>query len=113
MPIKHLNTKARRARRVHSKITGSAKRPRLSVSRSNKHLFAQLIDDAKGRTLTGLSTKKLTGDKTARAKLLGEHLAKQAKTLKISQAVFDRGNKRYHGRLQALADAARQHGLRI
>ncbi len=113
MTIKLTSAKLRRQTRVRGKISGTKTNPRLTVHRSNKHLIAQLVDDTQGRTLAGLSTSKLKGTKTERATILGEHIAQKAKDLKITQAVFDRGSFRYHGRLKALADAARAKGLKI
>lgn len=109
------NPKIRRALRVRAKIQGNAATPRLSVFRSNQHLFAQLIDDAKSKTLVGLSTKTLKekGTKTSKASALGELIAKEALKLKIKTAIFDRGFFRYHGRLRTFADAARKSGLKI
>lgn len=110
---KKKTAKVRRLTRVRSKISGTATQPRLSVHKSNAHLFAQLIDDVKGITLAGISTGKLKGTKTEKAKQLGEQIAEKAKSLKITSAVFDRGYNRYHGRLRSLAEAAREKGLKI
>lgn len=105
----------RRQARVRSKLMGTADRPRLSVDRSSKNLSAQLIDDVAHKTLTGLSTTalKTKGTKTEKAKALGEALAKKAAELKIKAAIFDRGSYRYHGRIKALAESAREAGLKI
>jgi large subunit ribosomal protein L18 len=103
-----------RAKRVRSKIIGSAERPRLSVKISNLHISAQLIDDAASKTLGYVSTvgqKSLKGTMSEKAAWVGEEIAKQAKTAKINSVVFDRGGKLYHGRVAALADAARKAGL--
>ena len=102
-----------RANRTRAKIHGTAERPRLSVNISNKHVTAQLIDDDKGATLVYATTvgSKLTGTKTELASKIGTELGHQAKTAKISKAVFDRGSKLYAGRMSALADAARKEGL--
>src|SRR6266496_2526193 len=98
--------KSRRHFRLRKKVVGSAQRPRLVVSRSSRHLFAQLVDDGKGVTIASASTFKLTdGDKTARAKQLGQQLAGVAKDAGISRVVFDRGGNRYTGRVAAFADA--------
>jgi len=104
----------RRRRRVRAKIRGSAERPRLSVYRSNRGVFAQLIDDDKGHTIAQVSwvesdLKKLSGGE--QAKKAGELLASRAKDAGISTCVFDRGGYRYHGRVQALAEGAREGGL--
>jgi large subunit ribosomal protein L18 len=104
--------KSRRHFRLRKKVVGSAERPRLVVSRSSRHLFAQLVDDSLGVTLLSASTFNVVdGDKTARAKQLGERLAKQAKDAGITTVVFDRGGNTYTGRVAAFADAAREAGL--
>ena len=107
---------ARRHLRVRKKVAGSATRPRLVVNRSARHIFAQIIDDTVGRTLASASTLDETirgteGDKTAKARQVGELLARQAAEAGITSVVFDRGGYAYHGRLAALADAAREGGL--
>jgi large subunit ribosomal protein L18 len=104
--------KARRHFRLRKKVTGSAERPRLVVSRSARHLYAQVVDDNKGVTLASASTYKLTeGDKTARAKQIGTQLAEAAKAAGVSKVVFDRAGNTYTGRVAAFADAAREAGL--
>jgi large subunit ribosomal protein L18 len=104
--------KARRHFRLRKKVAGSAERPRLVVSRSARHLYAQVVDDAKGVTLASASTYKLTdGDKTARAKQIGTQLAEAAKAAGVSKVVFDRAGNTYTGRVAAFADAAREAGL--
>jgi large subunit ribosomal protein L18 len=104
--------KSRRHFRLRKKVVGSAQRPRLVVSRSSRHLFAQLVDDGKGVTIASASTFKLTdGDKTARAKQLGQQLANVAIDAGITRVVFDRGGNKYTGRVAAFADAAREAGL--
>ena len=104
--------RSRRHFRLRKKVTGSAERPRLVVSRSSRHLFVQLVDDAKGVTLASASTYKLNdGDKTAQAKVLGAQLADAAKAAGVSKVVFDRGGNTYTGRIAAFADAARAAGL--
>jgi large subunit ribosomal protein L18 len=104
--------KSRRHFRLRKKVVGSADRPRLVVSRSSRHLFAQLVDDSRGVTLLSASTFKVAdGDKTARAKQLGERLAQAAKDAGITTVVFDRGGNTYTGRVAAFADAAREAGL--
>jgi large subunit ribosomal protein L18 len=110
--------RARRHLRVRKKITGSTARPRLVVNRSAKHLFAQIVDDTAGRTLASASTldadiKGADGDKTAKAKLVGALLAERAKSAGITAVVFDRGGFKYHGRVAALADSAREGGLTL
>ena len=104
--------RSRRHFRLRKKVVGSAERPRLVVTRSSRHLFAQVVDDAKGVTLASASTFKLTsGDKKARAKELGSTLADAAKAAGVTQVVFDRGGNTYTGRIAAFADAAREAGL--
>jgi large subunit ribosomal protein L18 len=106
----------KRRRRVRAKIRGSAERPRISVFRSNRGLFAQLIDDDSGRTLTsvGWTEADLRGlGRMEQAKRLGELLAQRASEAGVSDAVFDRGGYQYHGRVRALAEGAREGGLRF
>jgi large subunit ribosomal protein L18 len=104
--------KSRRHFRLRKKVVGSAERPRLVVTRSARHLFAQIVDDGKGVTLASASTYKLTdGDKSAQAKELGAKLADVAKSAGVSKVVFDRGGNTYTGRIAAFADAAREAGL--
>ena len=108
--------RSRRHSRVREKIRGSADRPRLAVFRSITHIYAQLIDDNAGKTLVAASSTALKGEKakkTERAKAVGQALGEQAKAKGIAEAIFDRGGYRYHGRVKALADAAREAGLRI
>ena len=109
---------ARRQRRIRGKVTGTAERPRLCVSRSNGHIYAQVIDDRAGRTIVAASTLdpeikgaiKLGSNKDA-AKLVGETVGRRAVEAGVSEVVFDRGGRLYHGRVQALADGARSAGL--
>ncbi len=106
----------RRHVRVRKKVSGTADRPRLAVFRSNRHIYAQLIDDRAARTLAAASEAHvgdLAGDKSARAKRVGMALAERAKAAGIDRVVFDRGGRLYHGRVEALADGAREGGLRI
>jgi large subunit ribosomal protein L18 len=104
--------KSRRHFRLRKKVVGSAERPRLVVSRSSRHLFVQVVDDAKGTTLASGSTFKLTdGDKTAQARQLGTQVAEAAKSAGVTKVVFDRGGNTYTGRIAAFADAAREAGL--
>jgi large subunit ribosomal protein L18 len=110
--------RARRHLRVRKKVTGSAIRPRLVVNRSARHMFAQIVDDTVGRTLAAASTldadvRAADGDKTAKARRVGELLAQRAKDAGIAAVVFDRGGYRYHGRVAALADGAREGGLKL
>jgi large subunit ribosomal protein L18 len=107
-------SRARRHFRLRKKVAGTTERPRLVVSRSSRHLFAQLVDDTRGVTLASVSTFKLTdGDKTAKARQVGAQLADAAKAAGITQVVFDRGGNDYHGRIAAFADAARENGLQF
>jgi large subunit ribosomal protein L18 len=99
-----------RARRVRAHIKSVA-RPRLSVNRSNAHIWAQIIDDQTGRTLCAGSDQGLKGTKTARAAEVGKRLGEAAVAQKIKAIVFDRGSYRYHGRVKSLAEAARAAGL--
>jgi large subunit ribosomal protein L18 len=110
--------RSRRHLRVRKRITGSAVRPRLVVTRSSRHLFAQLVDDTMGGTLVSASTLEAPirgsdGDKTAKAKQVGALLAERAQAAGISAVVFDRGGHAYHGRVAALADSAREGGLQL
>ncbi len=118
--IKASNTRAarlRRHRRLRGKVEGSPSRPRLAVFRSLKHIYAQVIDDTTGTTLVAATDaeaelrKQAAGKKTDEAKLVGEAIAKRAIDRGISQVVFDRGGFLYHGRVKALAEAARSAGL--
>jgi large subunit ribosomal protein L18 len=107
----------RRHRRVRGKVTGTAERPRLVVSRSNRGIVAQLVDDTAGRTLASATwlqlNKSFKGNKTEQAAEVGKLLAQKAKAADIARAVFDRGGYLYHGRVKALADAAREGGLKL
>src|SRR5215467_14358122 len=112
------SARARRHLRVRKKITGSAARPRLVVTRSARHVFAQLVDDTVGGTLVSASTleasvREATGDKTAKAKQAGGLLAERASQAGITAVVFDRAGNAYHGRVAALADSAREGGLQL
>jgi large subunit ribosomal protein L18 len=105
---------ARRKNRIRSVVTGTAERPRFSVSVSNKHISAQLIDDTKQHTIAAITTvgqKAATGNMTDKASWVGTEIAKKAKTAKVKSVVFDRNGRLYHGRVKALADAARAGGL--
>lgn len=103
----------RRVRRVRARIFGTAERPRLAVARSNQFIYAQLIDDAAGRTLAHASSRGLGGKKTksAYAQEVGTLIAKRALELGITKAVFDRRQYKYHGRVKALREGARSTGL--
>ena len=106
----------RRHKRVRGKVSGTAERPRLVVTRSNRGIVAQLVDDSNCRTVasaTWLQVKSFKGNKTAQAAEVGKLLAQSAKDAKIDRVVFDRGGYFYHGRVKALADAAREGGLKF
>ncbi len=109
-------SRARRHFRLRKKIRGTAERPRLVVTRSSRHVVAQLVDDTAGRTLASASSleadvRAVDGDKKAHAAAVGERLAARAKDVGVRRVVFDRGGHDYHGRVAALADAARGAGL--
>lgn len=108
----------RRHLRVRKRVAGSAQRPRLVVSRSLRHIVAQVVDDDKGHTLASASTmeadlRNLDGDKTAKARKVGELVAERAKENGVAAVVFDRGGNQYHGRVAAVADGARDSGLEL
>jgi large subunit ribosomal protein L18 len=107
----------RRHKRVRGKVSGTAERPRLVVTRSNRGIVAQLVDDNAGRTLASASwlqvKKSFQGDKKAQAAEVGKLLAENAKKANVDTAVFDRGGYLYHGRVKALAEAAREGGLKF
>jgi large subunit ribosomal protein L18 len=118
--FKPLDTRAarqRRHRRIRVALNGTSQRPRLNVFRSLQHIYAQVIDDTTGTTLAAASTNEpdtrtsLSGTKSARAAAVGKTIAERAKQKGISTVVFDRGGYLYHGRIKALADAAREAGL--
>ena len=105
---------ARRTYRVRANITGTSERPRLSVHVSNRHISAQIIDDTTHKTLAHATTvgqKSTKGTMSERAEWVGSEIAKKAKAAKVKAVVLDRGGKLYHGRVKALADAARKEGL--
>ena len=107
----------RRHRRVRAKVSGTAERPRLLVFRSNRGIFAQLIDDAGGRTVASASWTSIaggtSGSKTEQAREVGKTLAATAKKVGVERVVFDRGGYLYHGRVKALAEGAREGGLQF
>jgi large subunit ribosomal protein L18 len=113
--LKHkLHNQAQRKNRIRSVVQGTTERPRLSVFVSNAHITAQVIDDSKGTTLAYASTigdKLSKGTMTERATGVGTDIAKKLKLLKVNKVAFDRGGKLYHGRVKALAEAARKEGL--
>ena len=110
---KKLLNRSLRKGRVRAKVSGTAERPRLSVTISNVHVSAQIIDDVQGHTLASATTvgTKATGTMTEKCAVLGTEIAKKAKKAKINAVVFDRNGRQYAGRLSALADAARKEGL--
>ncbi len=108
--------KSRRHTRLRKRITGTAERPRLVVTRSARHVFVQIVDDTKGHTVASASTMEdglrgFEGDKTAKARKVGELVAERAKKAGVEAVVFDRGGNRYAGRVAAIADGAREGGL--
>ena len=110
------NARARRAFRVRKKLSGTPARPRLVVSRSSRHLFVQVIDDTVGKTLAFASTMEADfrndkADKSAKAKAIGALIASRANAAGINTVVFDRAGNKYHGRIAAVADGARENGL--
>jgi large subunit ribosomal protein L18 len=111
-------SRARRHLRLRKKVSGTAARPRLVVTRSARHITAQVVDDAVGRTLVSASTleaelRGLGADKTAKARKVGELVAERAKAAGVDAVVFDRGGNKYHGRVAAVADGAREGGLAL
>ena len=113
--ISRTDQRAKRHRRVRKKVTGTADRPRLAVFRSNRHTYAQLIDDFAGRTLVAASTLTASngGDPKEQAKAVGKAVAEAAKEAGITRVTFDRGGFRYHGRVRAVAEGAREGGLEL
>ena len=110
--------RSRRHTRLRKKIVGTEVRPRLVVTRSARHVFVQVVDDSKGRTVASASTmeadlRAFEGDKTAKAKKVGELVAERAKQAGIDSVVFDRGGNKYAGRVAAIADGAREAGLSL
>ena len=110
--------RVRRHIRGRKRISGTSERPRLVVSRSSRHLFVQIVDDTAGRTVASASTmeadlRSFDGDKTAKAKRVGEVIADRAKAAGIEAVVFDRSGNKYHGRVAAIADGARVGGLSL
>jgi large subunit ribosomal protein L18 len=112
LALKNKNA-SRRAGRVRTVVKGLPDRPRLSVNISNMHISAQVIDDSTGKTLAYASTvgKETSGTKSEKAAVVGQEIAAKAKKAKIKRVAFDRGSRKYHGRIKALADAARKEGL--
>ncbi|MDQ0922591.1 MULTISPECIES: 50S ribosomal protein L18 [Micrococcaceae] len=111
-------SRSRRQLRIRKRISGTAVRPRLVVNRSARHVFVQVVDDSIGQTVASASTleadlRAFDGDKTAKAKRVGELVAERAKAAGIEAVVFDRGGNKYHGRIAAVADGAREGGLSL
>jgi large subunit ribosomal protein L18 len=120
MPLSKHEARERRHRRVRKRVAGTAERPRLCVFRSNRHIYAQVIDDVAGRTLASASTVetdvRTTGSGTGNvdaAKAVGVLVGERAKAAGVEKLVFDRGGNRYHGRVAAICDGARQAGLEL
>jgi len=115
MALKKVQARINRHGRVRKKVAGTAARPRLAVFRSNKHIYGQLIDDLSGSTLASASTleAKAAGSKSDAAKAVGALLGQKAAAAGITEAVFDRGGNRYHGRVALLAEGAREAGLKV
>jgi large subunit ribosomal protein L18 len=111
---KKLHNRRQRQARIRSNISGTSERPRLSVYLSNMHVSAQIIDDVTGKTLAAVTTvgqKSATGKMSEKAAWVGSEIAKKAKTAKVTTVVFDRNGRSYHGRVKALAEAARAGGI--
>jgi len=111
-------TRGRRHNRVRKFVSGTSARPRLVVTRSSRHVFVQVVDDTLGKTVASASTmetdiRSLDGDKTTKAKRVGELVAERAKAAGVEAVVFDRGGNKYHGRVAAIADGAREGGLSL
>ena len=112
------DARSRRHARLRKKVIGTEARPRLVVTRSARHVFVQVVDDSKGHTLASASTleadmRTFDGDKTAKSKRVGELVAERAKAAGVEAVVFDRGGNKYHGRVAAIADGAREGGLSL
>ncbi|WP_120003679.1 50S ribosomal protein L18 [Nesterenkonia muleiensis] len=110
--------RGRRHLRLRKKVHGSAERPRLVINRSARHMVAQIVNDIEGKTVVSANTmeadlRSFDGDKTAKAKKIGELIAERAKAAGIEAVVFDRGGNKYHGRVAAVADGAREGGLQL
>ncbi len=117
-PQGKIASRDRRHARLRKKVSGTADRPRLAVHRSSRHMFVQVIDDVQGKTLASASTMEAElrgtdGDKSAKARKVGELVAQRAKAAGIEAVVFDRGGNRYAGRIAAVADGAREGGLTL
>jgi len=108
-----IDKRQKRHKKIRSRIKGTSERPRLFVFRSNNHIYANLINDETGKTIATANDMEIKGSKTEKAIKVGELIAEKAKENKIELAVFDRGGYKYHGRVKALADSAREKGLKF
>ena len=118
MPVTKAEKRNKIKRRIRAKVSGTAQRPRLTVFRSNSEIYVQIVDDAKGVTLAGASSRLKNisgaeGNKSAKSRLVGLAIAERAKALGIQDVVFDRNGFKYHGRIKSLADGAREGGLKF
>ena len=113
MSLTKLERRIRIKHRIRKRLSGIAERPRMSVYRSNKEIYVQLVDDVQGKTLIAASSREKDITKTEQAKLVGKLIAQKAAANGISQVVFDRNGYLYHGRVKSLADAARENGLKF
>ncbi|MDR2454575.1 MAG: 50S ribosomal protein L18 [Bifidobacteriaceae bacterium] len=116
--VSRAEQRAKRHRRVRKKVAGTAAKPRLAVTRSSRNMMVQLVDDSLGHTMASASTleaalRSAEGDKTAKAKQVGALIAERARALGVEAVVFDRGGNKYHGRVAAVAQAAREGGLKL
>jgi large subunit ribosomal protein L18 len=111
IPQSRAERRERRHNRVRAKVAGTSERPRLVIYRSIKHIYAQIVDDVSQRTLLTVTDQALDGTKTTKSTAVGKLIAEKAKAAGITQVVFDRGGYRYHGRVKAVADGAREGGL--
>ena len=111
--VKSNTNRTQRRSRIRSKIFGTAKRPRLSIYRSNKYMYAQLVNDEQGKTLVSASTLKSDNQSATTASQVGQTIAQKALKLGIKTVVFDRGGYKYHGQVKAVADSVREAGLKF
>ena len=111
IPKTRQDLRARRHLRVRKNVAGTAERPRLVVFRSLKHITAQIVDDSKGRTMMTVTSVKLEGKKSEKSVQVGKMIAEKAKAAGVSKVIFDRAGYKYHGRVKAVADGAREGGL--
>ena len=111
VPTTPAGLRARRHKRVRAKVSGTAERPRLVVFRSHKHIYAQIVDDVSRKTLMSITDSGLKGKKAEKSTAVGKLVAEKAKAAGITKVVFDRAGYRYHGRVKAVADGAREGGL--